>query len=102
MKQMICGDLSLKKIVLGSKIIAANALSRLDTADTPNPVKSVNKHYGLEDEDILYSTNYKTIMQNQKKDQEFMKIIQTNKEYSIQNFLGAIRNILSSVEIAKL
>ena len=45
-----------------SKITAADALSRLDIVDTSNPVqnniKPVNKYYGLEDEDILYPTNY--------------------------------------------
>ena len=52
--------------IQGSKNIAADALSRLDIVDTPNPVKnnikSVNEHYGLEDEDISHPTNYKTIM----------------------------------------
>ena len=57
--------------IQGSKNVAANVLSRLDIVDTPNPVKniikSVNEHYGLEDEDILHHTNYKIIMQNQQK-----------------------------------
>ena len=37
--------------ILGFKSVAADALSRLDIEDTPNPVKnnikSVNEHYGL-------------------------------------------------------
>ena len=45
-----------------SKNIVANALSRLDKVDTPNPVQnnidSVNDHYGLEDEDISHPINY--------------------------------------------
>ena len=31
-------------------------------------MKSVNEHYGLEDEDISHPTNCKTIIYNQKKD----------------------------------
>ena len=42
--------------IKGSKNILPDALSRLDIVDTPHPVydniKSVNEHYGLEDEDI--------------------------------------------------
>ena len=78
---------------IGSKNIAADALSRLDIVDTPNPVKnnfkSINEHYGLENEDISHPTNYKTIMRNQQKDKELIKIAQNNKDYSIQNFHGA-------------
>ena len=52
--------------------------SRLDIVDTPNPVenniKSVNEHYGLEDDNISHPTNYKTIMQYQQKDKERIKI----------------------------
>ena len=52
--------------IQSSKNIAADALSRLDIVDTPNPVKnninSINEHYGLEDEDIAHPTNHKTIM----------------------------------------
>ena len=59
--------------IQGSINIAADALSRLDIVDTPNPVKNnitaVNEHYGLDDEDISHPTNYKTIMQYQQKDQ---------------------------------
>ena len=55
--------------IQGSKKITLGALSRLDIVDTPNPVtdniKSVNEHYGLGDQDIPHSTNFKTIMQNQ-------------------------------------
>ena len=51
--------------IQGSKNI--DALCRLDMVDTPYPVKnntkSVNEHYGSEDEDMLDPTNYKTIMQ---------------------------------------
>ena len=54
--------------IKGSKNIATDALSRLDIVDTPNPVKnytkSVNGHYGLEDEDISHPTNCKTIIQH--------------------------------------
>ena len=43
--------------IQGSKTIAADPLSRLDIVYTPNPaknnMKSVNEHYGLEDEDIF-------------------------------------------------
>ena len=49
-----------------SKNIVADALSRLDIVDTPNPVenniKSVSAHYGLEDAHISHPTNYKTII----------------------------------------
>ena len=49
--------------------VAADAWSRLDIVDTPNPVKnnikSINEQYGLEDDDISHPTNYKTIMQYQ-------------------------------------
>ena len=73
--------------IQGSKNIAADALSRLDIVDTPNPVKneikSINEHYRLENEDISLSTNYKTIIQNQQKDKELIKIAQNNKDYSI-------------------
>ena len=46
----------------------------------------MNKHYGLENEDISHPTYYKTIMQNHKKDKDLIKIVQNNKDYSIQNF----------------
>ena len=79
--------------IQGSKNIAADALSRLEIVDTPNPVKyyikSINEHYGLEYDIISHPTNYKTIMRNQQKDNELIKIIQNNKDYSIQNFHGA-------------
>ena len=79
--------------IQGSKNIAADTLSRLDIVDTPNPVKhnikSVNEHYGSEDEEISHPTNNKTIMQMQQKDKVLIKIAQTNKDYSIQNFHGA-------------
>ena len=79
--------------IQGSKNIVADALSRLDIVDTPNPdknnIKSKNKHNGLEEEDISYPTNYKSIMRNQQNDKELIKIAQNNKDYSIQNFHGA-------------
>ena len=54
--------------IQSSKNNAADALSRLDIVDTPNPVKNnikcVNEHYGLEDKDISHPINYKTIIQN--------------------------------------
>ena len=79
--------------IQGSKNIAADALSRLDIVDTPNPVKnnirSINEHYGLEDDDISHPTNYKTIVQNQEKDKDLIKIAQNNKDNSKQNFHGA-------------
>ena len=46
-------------------------------------------YYGLDDEDISHHTNYKTIMQYQQKDQELVKIAQSNKDYSVQYFHGA-------------
>ena len=79
--------------IQGSKNIAADALSRLDIVDTPNPVKNnvkaINEHYGLDDEDMSHPSNYKTIMQNQQKDKELIKIAQTKKDHFIQNFHGA-------------
>ena len=61
--------------------------------DSPIPVKnnieSVNEYYGLEDENISHPTDYKTIMQYQQKDKNLIKILQNNKDYSIQNFHGA-------------
>ena len=68
--------------IQGSKNIAVGALSRLDKVDTPNPVQnnmSVNEHYALEDEDILW---------NQQKNTDSIKTAQYNKDYSIQNFDG--------------
>ena len=59
--------------IQGAKNIAADTLSRLDIEDTPNHknnIKSINEHYGFEDEDISHPTNYKTIMQNQQKDKK--------------------------------
>ena len=42
--------------IQGSRNIAADVLSRLDIVDTPNAarnnMKSMNEHYGLEDEDF--------------------------------------------------
>ena len=79
--------------IQGSKNIAADALSRLDIVDTTNPVKnnikSVNEHYGLEDEDISHPTNYITIMQYQQKDKELIEITRNNKDNSMQNLHGA-------------
>ena len=40
----------------------------------------------MEDEDTSHPTNYKTIMLNQQKDKDLIKIAQNNKDYSIQNF----------------
>ena len=54
-----------------------------------NIIKSINEHYGLEDKDISYPTNYKTIMRYQQKDKDLIKIAQNNKDNSIQNFQGA-------------
>ena len=75
------------------KIIAVDALSRLDIVDTPNPVqkniKCVNNHYGLEDKEISPPSNYKVIIQNQQKNKELIKISQTYKDYSKLNFHGA-------------
>ena len=55
--------------IQGSKYIVADALIRLDIQDTPNPVKtnmkSINEHYGLEDEDISHPIKYKIIMRYQ-------------------------------------
>ena len=55
--------------IQGSKNVTADALSRLDIADTPNPfknnIKSINGHYGLEDDNISHPTSYKSIIQNQ-------------------------------------
>ena len=52
--------------IQGSKNIAADTLSRLDIVDNlssvENIIKSVNEHYGLEDEDISCLRNYKIIM----------------------------------------
>ena len=77
----------------GSKNIAATALSRLDIVDTPNPIenniKPINEHYGLDNEDIPHPTNCETIMQNQQKDKEWIKIAQNNKDYSVHKFHGA-------------
>ena len=39
----------------------------------------MHENYGLEDEDISYPTNYKTIMQYQQKHKELIKIAQNNK-----------------------
>ena len=69
--------------IQGCKNIAADALSRLDIVDTPNPVKnkikSANEYYGLEDEDIWYATsNHKTIMQYQQKGKDSHRIIRNN------------------------
>ena len=52
--------------IQGSKIIAADVLSRLDRVDTNSPIKpnmpSLAEHFSLEKEDILHLVNYKTIM----------------------------------------
>ena len=65
--------------IQGSQNTAADALSRLDIVDTPNPVqnniKAVNEHYGLEDEDISHPTNYKTIMQNQQNNKDYLDVL---------------------------
>ena len=69
----------MRNIVLSLFIYSQNTeadeLSRLDTVDTFHPVKknikSINEHYGLQDEGITLHTNNKTIMQNQQKDKEF-------------------------------
>ena len=61
-----------------------------------NNIKSIKERYGLDDEDIPHPTNYKTIMQNQQKDEELIKTAQNNKDYSIQNLYWA-DNIYSSL-----
>ena len=92
--RLIFGEYSHERIYIqGSKNIVAGVLSRLDIVDTPNPVRnniiSVNEYLGSEDEDISHPTNYKSIMQNQQKDKELIKIAQNHKSYFIQNFQGA-------------
>ena len=91
--------------IQGSKNITADAVSRLDIVNTPNTVenniKSVNEHYGLEDEDISHPTNHKTIMRNQQKDKDLTKITQNNKDYFLQNFHWSDKNVLLSMKIAK-
>ena len=88
-KESYNGESSRKNIVLSrftldALNIAADALSRLDIVDTPNPVKinieSVNEHYGLGDEDVSYPTNYKTIMRYQQKDKKLINIAQNKKD----------------------
>ena len=59
-------------IIQDSKNIATDTLNRLDIVDTPNPVKNNIKFDSVED--ISHPTNYKTIMQNQQKNKEFIKI----------------------------
>ena len=53
----------------GYKNIAPDAKSRLDIVDTPYPIKnnikSINEHYGLEDENISHPTYYKPVMRYQ-------------------------------------
>ena len=54
--RLILEEYSLELIsIQGSKNITADVSSRLDIVDTPNPVKnnikSINEHYGLQDED---------------------------------------------------
>ena len=56
-------------------------------------MKSINEHYGLEDEDISCSRNYKTILQDQQKDKELIKIPQINKDCSIHNFRGGNKKL---------
>ena len=70
--RLILEEYSPKLIYIqGSKNIAVDTLSRLDIVDTPNPVKnnikSINEHYGIEDEEILHPTNHQTIIKNQNK-----------------------------------
>ena len=50
-------------------------------------MKSVNDHYGVEDEDISRPPNYKTIMQNQQ-NYYLINNAKNNKDFSIQNFHG--------------
>ena len=38
-------------------------------------MKSINEHYGLEDEDISHPTNYKTIMQNQQNNKDYLDVL---------------------------
>ena len=64
--------------IQGSKNIAADASSRLNIVDTPNPtehnIKSINEYCGLEDEDISHPTNYKKNMCNQQNDEDSINI----------------------------
>ena len=73
--------------------IPANTLCRLDIVDIPDPVqnniKSINEHHGFEDKDILNSLSITFLQRQQKSDKDWIKIAQTNKDYSIQNFHGA-------------
>ena len=54
-----------------------------------NPVKNinkaVNKHDGLEDEDISHPTYYKPIMQYQQRDKDIIQIVLTDNDYSMKN-----------------
>ena len=54
-----------------------------------NSNKSINEHYGLEDEDISHPTNYKIIMQKQQNDKDLIKIVQNNKIILYRIFMGA-------------
>ena len=78
--------------IQGSKYITVDTLSRSDMVDTSThpfktKFKSDNDDYLLEDDNIAHPINCKTIMQNQK-DEELIKIIQNDKDYSIQNLHG--------------
>ena len=76
-----------------SKNFAAVVPSSLDEVETPNPVKnnfkSINDHYGLDNEDISHPSNYKSIIWNQQKIEELIKIAHNNKDDSIKNTHGA-------------
>ena len=47
------------------------------------------EHFALEEEDILHTTSYKTIMRYQQKDSSLIKIAKEHKDYSIKYFHGA-------------
>ena len=57
---------------------SVDALSKLDTVDTYNPIKpymsSLTKQLSLEKEDILNPVSYQTIMQYQQNDQPLIEI----------------------------
>ena len=82
--------------IQGNKNIVADALSRLelevDNEKISPDVQALAEHFALKKKDMpeeAHPTNYKTIMLNQQKDNNLIKIAKTDKNYSIKPFHGA-------------
>jgi len=85
----------------GEANLVADALSRLDMGANPEEGLGSSKPmspqlmaevYGLEEDDLpenVYPLHYGLILKEQQKDEELIKLVQTQKSYQLKDFTAA-------------